>query len=128
MAKRKPQTQVGMQKVYRVYDGVKPMELRSYDEGVPQHADMLRYDFAFHDPNDISRVIFPRKSGYINNITHARWHSFGLEVKDDIEGTDGWVLNPMDWINYFHPGGGDFNLQKRTLREFLDSNPDVRIV
>jgi hypothetical protein len=80
---------------------------------LPPHADMLRYDSAYHDPDNPTRVIFPKFKGYTVIIHHDRWKSFLLKV----EGTGEWI-NPsdcMNWIGYWYDNV--HNLFPETLEE-----------
>lgn len=88
-------------------------------EKMPRHADMLRYDRAFHNPTDPSEIIFPRFKGWgAQKITYARWSSFVMNV----EPAKAVVENAGDWITYVHPPGAFSDLAPKTLREFMQEN------
>jgi hypothetical protein len=48
---------------YKVFGRRELAPAKEFGEQVPYHADMLRYDLAFHDPTDLSRVVFPVFTG-----------------------------------------------------------------
>lgn len=115
--------------VYRVRwrVGGRPIEIRpELKETEPCHADMLRYDVAFHHPTDPSLVIFPvfkhRDGRFPLRITHARWDSFMLNLsRADVE-----VEGPVgDWIGYMH-AVPSYALQKVTLNDYLKRQSDER--
>lgn len=93
-------------------DNGQPLKRSRYSD-LPRHADMLRYDSAYHDPNDISRIIFPQFRGYDQIIHHERWTSFVLKVEHTEEFIGGWKC--MDWIGYWN----NPDLISETLQEFL---------
>lgn len=82
-----------------------PVELRpEFQETTPIHADMLRYDSAFHAPQDISIVAFPAwrtsRGNSADVITTDRWRSFGLTLhKLEWEDYPQGILRD-DWITY----------------------------
>ena len=86
-------------------------------ETIPQHADMLRYDTAFHDPADPSRVIFPRFKSVGGNIggipTSARWASFMISLTATNQFTDDFAK----WITYRHTR--DHELTPVTLEDYM---------
>lgn len=88
-------------------------------EKLPRHADMLRYDRAFHNPADPSEIIFPRFKGYsASRITYDRWRSFIMKV----EPARAVVENADEWITYVHSPGAFTELKPKTLREFMQEN------
>lgn len=93
-----------------------PVRVRpEFLEEVPAHADMCRYDNAFHSPADASLVIFPlfrhKTAGmYPDKITVARWSSFSIHLEFAHQGEhqsfDYIADHPIgDWITYQHPDG-----------------------
>lgn len=105
--------------VYTVLDFGKPVELSR--TGPPAHADMLRYDFAFHDPQDVSRIVFVALRDFRPSITNARWGSFGMTVQNTGDKTDDY----LDWITY-RTQGNEF-LNPITLRDWLADNRDRKL-
>lgn len=112
-----------LMKIYRVTNSIgkrEPIKTREeFGEVIPPHADMLRYDGAFCDPADVSRVIFPivqhkgigRSSAH---ITRGRWHSFSMDLSVEKEASDEQVGH---WITYHH--GQNHELVQQTLDEHL---------
>lgn len=100
--------------LYKVTSFGRPVTIRKdIGEEHPCHADMLRYDTAFHDPNDPSRIVFPKIKGYSNKITKARWDSFVLKVGY----TDEYVRfeDIQDWLTYT-----PMDLKPQTLAAYLE--------
>ena len=124
-----------------------PVAIRpELQEKVPAHADMLRYDQAFHHPTDPSLVIFPlfrNPHGRMpDKITIARWSSFIIKLelaadyndfrtpvkKTIAEGVDDiGVHNTREWITYVHPDGNT-DLEPTTLHQYLDARRKTTIV
>jgi hypothetical protein len=113
-----------------------PVRVRAeLQETDPAHADMLRYDLAFHSPVDPSLVIFPwfkhkTQGAYPKTITAARWQSFAMNLKAQDEeqvylATRDFPLG--DWIGYQHPDGNQCGLVPVTLDQWLQAHPQVRI-
>ena len=111
----------------RVMDGGKAVTLRD-GETVPRHADMLRYDLGFCDPNDISIVVLPvfrsKSSRTPPRITVRRWASYGLAV----EPLDENFVDPLSWTTYRHKGeDATAELVPVTLAEYLRSHPGDKV-
>lgn len=116
-------------RVYQAMErnGIAPVRVRDFESG-PRHADMLRYDLAFCNPEDVSLVIFPvfksnREGRTSQNITLGRWDSFVMslqEFTDEVNGPFG------KWFTYVH--GPKHELVKQTLDEFLTQHPKMQIV
>jgi len=127
--------------------GKKPIAIRpELLETDPMHADMLRYDQAFHHPTDPSLVIFPhfRLKGagglYPDKITVGRWSSFTIKLEKfldlgkfgtnehvtdalGIPGVDDFgIHNQNEWIGYVHTIP-EYSLKKVTLEEYLKDVP-----
>lgn len=95
-------------------------------ETLPRHADMLRYDNAFCDPNNFSRVIFPvfqhSKNGRTSGrITFARWDSFIMKLQQIGEESP---LLCGKWITFKHGESKDLAIDysilvPQTLEEFM---------
>jgi hypothetical protein len=123
-------------------NGKKPIAIRpELLETDPMHADMLRYDQAFHHPTDPSLVIFPhfRLKGagglYPDKITVGRWSSFTITlnqfsnfnlpmhictIAQDVD--DCGIHNLNDWVGYVFNVPG-YTLRKITLEEYLKEYP-----
>ena len=89
---------------------------------LPDHADMLRYDIAFCNPEDISMVVFPvfktRNGKLGGNITSARWSSFSIKLRS-VE--DFHIPNIGQWITYQHITPGEpLKLTRLTLDEYIE--------
>jgi len=86
--------------IYRITsrDGT-PVTMRD-GENVPRHAEMLRHDLGFCDPNDISKVVFPLFSGRNGRtspkIARGRWASCGFLV----ERYDRDFVRAGRWVTY----------------------------
>ncbi len=110
--------------IYRIteLDGT-AITLRPGDT-LPLHADCLRYDHGFCDPQEISKVLFPVFSGKAGRtspqIMRGHWSSCGLLV----ERYDKDYVQPLDWITYEGEGEG---LTPITLAEWLDEHPGDRV-
>ena len=130
--------------IYRALSFNKPVAIRAeLDETDPRHADMLRYDQAFHHPTDPSLVIFPHfrlRGGvsaiYPDKITMGRWSSFSITLDKlldmskfganenatdalGIPGVDDFgIHNQNEWIGYVH-NVPQYTLRKITLGEYL---------
>jgi len=115
--------------VYRCLHFNRPVEIRpALGETEPLHADMLRYDTAFHSPDAPSLVIFPRfkhkRHGIMpDKITERRWRSFSCTL-EEIPNAE--AVNVDDWIGYVHDAP-TYKLRRVTLREYLAENADVTI-
>lgn len=103
---------------------VQPPSQRLNEKG-PRHADMLRYDLAFCNPEEPHQVVFPvfdSKFGKTTqSITYARWRSFCMELTPGVE-----VLleHCRGWITYVHPRDGfgcvDYGkLAPQSMAEFM---------
>ncbi len=133
--------------IYQAMQGKRPVAIRTeLLETDPMHADMLRYDQAFHHPTDVSLVIFPhfRLKGpgglYPDKITIGRWGSFCImlqlfldlgkfgtneHVTDalGIPGVDDFGIHNQDeWIGYVHEVPG-YALRKITLGQYMKEHP-----
>jgi hypothetical protein len=95
-----------------------------------RHADMLRYDLAFHNPDNPNEVIFPVFKGPYGlssrTITTARWHSFSMILQANLA-KNRYIENYGDWITYRHPDGKHFDLVPQTLREYLESQKRTKL-
>lgn len=106
-----------------------PVRVRpEFGETQPWHADMLRYDLAFHNPGDPAEVVFPifssRKEGRTTSrITFARWRSYCMTVQaQDV--TD----RPLgDWIGYQPHATRLGVLVPISLNDYLKLNPQLKI-
>lgn len=110
-------------------------------ETQPRHADCLRYDLAFHDPADMSRVIFPVFTGRDGNttrdITWGRWQAYGFKVEQELAGRDTQFLEGLDaWITYRHVNQDDpdkqtdySTLEPVTMKDYLAArrNPKMKL-
>jgi len=109
----------------RTNEPMQPIKLREWDSQV-QHADMLRYDLAFHNPDVISEVIFPifnTPNGRTSrNITVGRWDSYGMHV-----GAASFVESVGNWITFRHTENYQ-ELKPETLDQFMQRNPKYKIV
>jgi len=108
-------------------NGKTPVRVRSF-ESETRIADMLRYDLAFCDPEDVSRVIFPvfkhRTDGRTSQqITLGRWDSFSTMLQEFIPDVNGRFGS---WFTFVH--GPKHELVKQTLDEFLAVHPKMQIV
>ena len=118
-------------RIYRITerDGTRIMLHPEFGDKEPEHVDMLRYDLAFCDPQDIARVVFPifnsRKAGRTTSkITIDRWRSFGLLV----ETIEKDVVDPGKWTTYRHENGDPLRpLVPQTLDEYLKAHPGEKI-
>jgi len=110
-------------------DGVGPRE--ELGEKLPRHADMLRYDLAFYDPANISRVVFPVFDGKngrsTTSITHARWQSWSFQITPENEREQQYIENLNEWITYRHLAPGSQELVPVTLAEYLAQHKDTRL-
>lgn len=105
-----------------------PVEQTEFDTRMP-HADMLRYDLAFHNPNNISEVVFPifrhPKEGHTSHsITVGRWDSFTMKVGEK-HNTD----EPVgEWITFRHHPKEHGVLVPVTLNQWMLEHPKHSIV
>jgi hypothetical protein len=104
-----------MPNIYKVKT-VGPIQSKHSD--LPQHADMLRYDSAYHDPSDLTRIIFPEFKGYKPIIHHDRWRSFLMKVEPTEESVH--LKDCMNWITY--ENDSSYNLIPITLEEYLKTH------
>ena len=110
------------------------MRLESrFKNGLPKLADMLRYDTAFQsqqDPHYVAFPVFITKDGNLGGqITHGRWHSFGVYVKyipkeSEADSLSIHSIHKDQWITYRHPrtenGPCDYGkLVPVTLEEYI---------
>lgn len=107
-----------------------------FGEKQPAHADCLRYDLAFHKPDDLSFVVFPvfKSAKYGNTskvIRLEKWRSHGILLEpvpySDPEGGDVADWNVANWITYRHPSNADgiadyTKLEPVTMAEFMKAN------
>lgn len=120
--------------VYRATQWGEPVAVRpELNEKIPAHADMLRYDLAFCNPNDPSIVVFPvfksTKAGRTtSNIAARRWSSFSVSLAEESVWT--WLEQkgvPLaQWITYIHPDG-NFGLEPQTFDQFLAANRELKL-
>lgn len=116
-----------------------PIAIRpELNETQPRHADMLRYDAAFHHPQDVSLLVFPifKVAGgvYPQRITGQRWGSYVMQLdvfwnfgrhneKDEPTFPDGVTFagigNIDEWITYIHRAPDYGTLHRITFAEYL---------
>lgn len=105
-----------------------PVHLReALRETEPCHADMLRYDFAFCNPADVSQVVFPvfkTKDGDTQrNITEGRWSSFVLKLIPF--SAEEAPANLHEWFTYVH--GDRHQLVRMTYAEYVAAHPKNKL-
>jgi len=100
-------------------------------ETLPRHADMLRYDGAFCDPADMSRVILPifqiRGLGTTpGHITWDRWKSFGLLLIPTEEQLSSESI--VDWFTYVRVPPDCSTLVKETFKEWCARHKITKVI
>jgi hypothetical protein len=123
------------QSFYRAILWNEPVRVRpEFGETEPAHADMLRYDLAFCNPEDPSVVCFPifkhsRDGRTSDRITLERWRSFSmkLEAVETLPAKSA-AVSVGSYVTYQHPEGTSIGLEKKTLDQFLAANLRLRIV
>jgi hypothetical protein len=108
--------------IYRITHFGEPVHARpELCETQPPHADMLRYDLAFHCPDQPELVVFPimrsSSGATMHGITARRWESFCMKVNPTRQIVD--ARSVETWITYQHPAGQGFGLVPCVLRDYL---------
>jgi hypothetical protein len=131
--------------LYQAFSFRRPVAIRpEINETIPAHADMLRYDRAFHHPDDPSLVVFPifkvQGGRFPLRITTGRWDSFIIKLEkiydynshramgfDPSVGAgidDLGIHNLSQWIGYEH-GANYRGLEKITLGKVLEGKTKI---
>lgn len=131
--------------------GKTPVKIRpEFNETDPRHADMLRYDTAFHHPTDPSLVVFPlfrdpSRGTMPDKVTMGRWSSFSITLEDfldlskygtnehvtdalGIPGVDDFGIHNIDeWITYVH-SVPEYKLVRTTMADYKALYAKTKIV
>jgi len=119
-------------KFYRAYFNLNYLEpvsvRRALKETEPAHADMLRYDLGFHDPEEPSYVAFPifrhpQGGRTSKDLTIERWRSFSIALQAQLSGTP----DIDNWITYIEIPG-TIGRRRQTFAEYFKAHPKLKVV